>query len=442
MTTVYEAAQILNESEGAGYTNGKAPPFKPAVFGKALLDSGLRVAVGGGKLHQFDFQLGTYLPADNILNAFLCTKLGADWLPSRADAVTRWLRDTAPALWDVPPTDRINVANGILNIDTEQLEEHSPDFLTSTQIPVAWNIEAVCPRIDKFLSEVTPPDVIDLPYEINGYYYVPDTRFEKAFLYEGTGANGKSVELELSGRMLGAANVSHMSLEELAEDRFAPAQLYGKLANICADIPDRQMKHAAMFKRLVSADWIMAQHKNGHPFSMKPFARLSFSANKAPASRDTGYAYMRRWQLKPFPRTFTEQERDRDLIHKITTPDEMEGFLVSSIWAYKAMLIRDGVSTGFTSGESTTAAMARFEEDLNPAVAFIRERTYDGKGAQIGKTSLYKEYVKWTESQGNKKAVSARTFNASLTQEIPELGVKKTHGLEIWVGIGVAYEED
>jgi hypothetical protein len=35
---------------------------------------------------------------------------------------------------------------------------------------------------------------------------------------------------------LGSENVSHASLQELSDDRFAAADMYGKLANICADL--------------------------------------------------------------------------------------------------------------------------------------------------------------------------------------------------------------
>ena len=31
--------------------------------------------------------------------------------------------------WEDPPLDRINVKNGILNLDTLNLEPHSPEFL-------------------------------------------------------------------------------------------------------------------------------------------------------------------------------------------------------------------------------------------------------------------------------------------------------------------------
>jgi putative DNA primase/helicase len=55
-------------------------------------------------------------------------------------------------------------------------------------------------------------------------------------LCSGSGDNGKSVFLKLLKMFLGSENVSHASLQELSDDRFAAADMYGKLANICADL--------------------------------------------------------------------------------------------------------------------------------------------------------------------------------------------------------------
>ena len=102
-------------------------------------------------------------------------------------------------MWDKPPLDRINVLNGILNLDTEELEDHDPDFLTPVQINALWHPNAVCPLIDKFIGQVIPADILGLPYEIGGMLTVPDTRKEQAFLCIGTGENGKSVLLSCRG---------------------------------------------------------------------------------------------------------------------------------------------------------------------------------------------------------------------------------------------------
>src|SRR5207342_3290760 len=47
-----------------------------------------------------------------------------------------------------------------------------------------------------------------------------------------------------------------------------------------------------------------AERKFGQPFQFRSYAKLLFSANKIPSSRDRTYAFYRRWLIIPFTHTF------------------------------------------------------------------------------------------------------------------------------------------
>jgi phage/plasmid-associated DNA primase len=64
---------------------------------------------------------------------------------------------------------------------------------------------------------------------------------QKAICLPGEGGNGKSVFLDLATRFLGSENVCHLSLQRLDAARFSGARLYGKLANICTDLPSDRL---------------------------------------------------------------------------------------------------------------------------------------------------------------------------------------------------------
>ncbi len=59
---------------------------------------------------------------------------------------------------------------------------------------------------------------------------------------------------ELFEQFLGDQNVSHASIQELNNDRFAIADLHGKLANVCADLKAERLTNTGTFKMLVSGD--------------------------------------------------------------------------------------------------------------------------------------------------------------------------------------------
>ena len=67
-------------------------------------------------------------------------------------------------------------------------------------------------------------------------------------MFIGIGANGKSVLINILISMLGKQNVSSVPLQKLINDRFAAAELYGKLGNFCADISEQELRYLGEFK--------------------------------------------------------------------------------------------------------------------------------------------------------------------------------------------------
>lgn len=187
-TTPYDAAKRLAEMYGVEHRNGDSPTpkkrFEPATEAKALLEDGLHVAKGGGALHVYNRDAGSYERAEGKLRHMLTERLGERWSPDRANAIITWLYDTASTLWERPPLDELNVLNGILDLGTLELREHSPDFLSPVQVNAEWDADATCPLVRQFLSEVFPEDVARLAYEIAGCLLVPDNRLQQAFLYQ------------------------------------------------------------------------------------------------------------------------------------------------------------------------------------------------------------------------------------------------------------------
>jgi hypothetical protein len=61
--------------------------------------------------------------------------LAAEWSAHRAEEVVEYLRVDAPTLWESPPLNVINLKNGLLDLDTRELLDHSPKHLSPVQLP-------------------------------------------------------------------------------------------------------------------------------------------------------------------------------------------------------------------------------------------------------------------------------------------------------------------
>jgi P4 family phage/plasmid primase-like protien len=222
----------------------------------------------------------------------------------------------------------INVKNGLLNIHTRKLVRHTAHYLSLVQLPVSFDPKATCPNILKFFLEIQDTKGVSKLVRIFGYVLSKDLiNIEKAIMFVGSGANGKSVMIKLIVALVGQENCSHVGLHELSDNRFLAAELFGKMVNAYADLPSEGIENTSMFKALVSGDYIKAEKKHQNPFSFRNYSKLIFSANRIPQTNDPTFAYLRRWVVLTFERYFADDARDENLIYKLTTEEELSGLL-------------------------------------------------------------------------------------------------------------------
>ena len=230
--------------------------------------------------------------------------LSARWSSHRAEEVTQYIQTRSPQLQERPPLNCLNLRNGLLDLEREELLRHSPELLSSVQLPIAYDPGATCPAWEKFVKETFPEDAVEIAFELAGWLMLPDLSQQVAVLLIGSGSNGKSAFLAALTAFLGRSNVCSVSLHKLESDRFAAARLIGKLANVCADLPSSHLAGTSTFKAITGGDTLCAEYKFKPSFDFLPFCRLIFSANHAPTSADSSEAFFRRWVVIPFTRTF------------------------------------------------------------------------------------------------------------------------------------------
>jgi P4 family phage/plasmid primase-like protien len=335
--------------------------------------------------------------------------------------------------------DVINLQNGLLSIRTLRLVKRSPNNLSLVQLPIKYKKGAKCPKITKFLNQVLKPKDVSTALQLIGYCLYKSAKFQKALMCVGKGSNGKSVFLELIGRFLGEDNVSHISLQDLCDDRFAKAGLFGKAANIFADLPLDLIQDSQAFKTLVSGDSIMAQEKYHDRFYFHNYAKLFFSANRIPAANDDTYAYFRRWIIFSFENIFEGDNIDVTLIDKLTTEREISGLLNLSLKALKR-LMKDGE---FANIDNIDVVRKEYNRNSSSVYGFIADKcdVYDdlrdrGKPYSTPTRVIYEHYITYCKEKGL-DALAPNAFGMEMADmHIPkERETKKGEREYCYVGI-------
>jgi putative DNA primase/helicase len=357
---------------------------------------------------------GRYVPdGEDYLRARSRELLGVDFRKTRVNEVVAWFESELPTLAADQPLDVPNLANGLLDLETGELRDHDPDVLSTIQLPVAWRPDATAPTYERFVSEVLPgcEDLVD---ELLGYALYPSNPFQVAVLGLGSGSNGKSKFMRLVEALLGPANYSSVTLQAFSENRFAAADLYGMLANICGDLDARAVKRTDVFKMLTGGDTITAEHKYSRGFKFRSFATCFFLANEPPLTTDQSHAFFRRWIILPFDRTFTAGvDADPAMGDKLVA--EVEGVLVHAVNGLRRLLERGH----FDLPKSVVKANGEYRARLDTVQTFVEDCCTVGPERWVSKVDLYRWYREWAKESGH-LPMSRPTFNQRLQDHLSD----------------------
>lgn len=354
---------------------------------------------------------GLWSPQPRLVQDALALTLRNSYKPVMVTDVTHHVEARSPLMEVGPTPDVINFRNGMLNWRTMELGDHDPHQFSTVQLPHDWNPDAECPGFDQFLAESLPPEGVKLAWEILAVAVYSGNPIQRAVMLYGPPASGKSVFLDVVGNILGQENVSRVTLQGLS-GRFNTAELYGRAANICADIDGTKIAETGTFKLTSVNDEIQAERKNKDPFRFVSFATQFYSANKIPESEDRTGAWTRRWALLHFPKARPEEMRVLDFAQVLL--QEAEGIIAKAVRGIEAVLIQKDYSL-------IAADQADFERKTNYILQFIEDELIRGDMTDETCFTTTQQaqwrYEHWCKEEGYEHPASWKKVTETLTQQ-------------------------
>jgi putative DNA primase/helicase len=345
-----------------------------------------------------------------------------------------------------------NVKNGVVDLRTGTLLEHTPAELFLNQLEVEYDPRLKDHTFEKFLASVLPEHIDRLrviDHFASCLYRVP---IKKALMLVGETDSGKSTTLNLLREFLGSENVSSVSLQEMQSDRFALADLFGKLANVAADISDAELKDTGRFKISTGKDQVRVQRKNGQPFHIVPFAKQFYSANKIPQTKDESDAFFNRFDVVEFPYRFVDdpapyaknlnaasyKRKDPDILEKLLTPVAKTGLLNILVARARTVIALKAIPSGASVTE--TRDLWLYHSDFMEN--FLKDRTQLDPEAREPKATIYAAYCLYCRER--KITPQSKT---ALNTKIEQRGCQPVNGkpdgkhtVKLWKGIKLRSE--
>ena len=360
--------------------------------------------------------------------------LGEKWKKAYREDTIAWILDDSYMDPEDPRLSQelLNVRNGMLDVRKDKLYPHDPKYLSRTQLNVTFDPNAFEPVVNKFMKDVfVDNDTIQVMWEHAGYTFLPQLELKKFLILTGHKDNGKSVWLNWLQDIIGDLNVSHEDLHSLSNNRFAMASLFGKTANVCADMESTALSQTGMIKQLTGGDTLRAELKFKSTFYFKNTAKMFFSCNVLPTILDYNHAFFSRVHVVYCPTRFVEGiNADPDILNKLTTENAKSYWLNKALLGAKRLLKNKKFTYAIKIEQQVQAYMYSSDSSTEFAslVAGVHKdpRAYRGNANEknyISKKDMYNYYISWCEDNA-KHPQTTNKFSRRLEAE-PNMWVSK-----------------
>ncbi len=360
------------------------------------------------------------------------------------------LVSTKPEIAAVPDEfdqddDRVCLKNGVLNLVTHQLEPHNRDQKHTRYSPVLYDPARKCPLWTRFLDRIfrgrtDKDDLIAFLQRAAGYTLTGSIGEQCMFLLYGSGANGKSVFLEVLRAVMGSyaqvVDSSTFTTSRSEGVRNDLAALAGVRLVTTNENPKNSVLDEALIKEITGERCIKARFLFNEFFEYRPRFKIWWAFNHRPGIRDSSHSIWRRIRLIPFTEQIPAEEQNPHLAEELIRT-ELAGIFN---WCHEGLMRYQ--EDGLIIPAAVKAATADYREDSDVLHLFFSElcitpdqATSEGLlSADISESSrnLYQAYSAWC-GFNNERQLSSTKFG----KELQERGLVKEHGMKgnRWRGI-------
>ena len=293
-----------------------------------------------------------------------------------------------------------------------------------------YNPEADTTFVDEIVTDWCQGDETkkQMIYELAGCCFYSDKPIKKWWAIEGKADAGKSTFLRLLREVIGDNNIGSTPIQNL-KDSNAIAELIDKPVNMVDDGSSKFTTDLSNLRRIIQGDEMQVKLLYQNRFTVKIESRMIFVFNKTPRFRDDNDATAKKMMQISFNRIYSDDEKDIDLIDKLTTEENKEAFLKLAIDAMKKVLSKN---LTFTMSDESKRKIEQLMQESDQFVSFVSDTISDDYGWQQfldgKKTSdVYDTFRAWAEAEGYQVPMVRKQFTERCLEE-SGARIRKSHG--------------
>lgn len=314
----------------------------------------------------------------------------------------------------------LGAANGIVDLRTGELEKAVPEYYITIKSPIAYNKEAAEPsRFIQFVNEICCNDVKLKEYllRVLGYCLTGEIREQAFFVFYGSGANGKSVLVNILKHVFGMLSggvAQNAFIMKKGDSSINPSLVKNKNTRMVfvSEANAGQELDSALIKSISGGDeiYIRALFRNHDSFN--PHFKIIMTTNFLPNMNFSDDAMRRRAKIIRFDNVFTGEKCDNELPKKLEA--EAEGILKLLV-DYAVKYYAEGLAS--FEPDSISYNFNNFRAETDSVFAFTQEhiRRPENKNTYVQSSILYQYYQQYCVDN-NFETKSQKAFTQSMNK--------------------------
>lgn len=403
-----------------------------ADYAASVVRAGSREAL---RLHEWDGR--RYVVLDNIARrerverycrALFANEMNADGerllaakagnnrlLDTLSEHVTEFLlQDSVPR--DANGFPYLSVANGVLNLLTQELVPERLRPIAYMSSPVIYDRNAEAPLFKQALADIFEGDhsMVSFVLRVFGYIMLGQPKEHVFVVFFGpTGRNGKSLLVEVFRAVLGdyacAVPISTFMTKSHVTDSATPtlARIMKKRLVVASEPNRKHQLDAGLIKQLTGGEHVSSRALYGEDVEALPEFVPLMVTNVLPEVREDDDALWRRMQIVTFSRTFSEKEIDPNLKEKLLR--EKSGILNVLLGG-----VRDYLQDGLRPPERVRSAVGEQRRLADPLQEWFEECVMENPGAETPLRVLWPSYEAFHKENSHLRRLTKREFSKKL----------------------------
>lgn len=301
--------------------------------------------------------------------------------------------------------DKINCANGVVNLRTGEIEPHNPKQYFNYCIPTAYDPNADQSEVWAFLDaalEFGHPVAKKLQLAL-GYCMTGDLRLEKFIYITGKGRSGKGTLKQVIEQTIGkelmkpGVFASFVKKKEENSNNFDLAALKDARIVVCDEGGKDSKLSEGKVKQLSGGGSITASFKHKDAFEFEPKFKLVFISNHNIDADPNDDAFWHRLILFSFPHSHVGDSEDPSIKARLISKELRPAWLAWFVDGAKEFYA--GGYKRFESTDDMKAMIEKRREDLDTQGRWFKDECEAVEGEVTPYEKLRKSYVNWSQAR-------------------------------------------